>query len=470
VRIEIGSRIGLIDIPSEMRSWFIQHLTFPNPKYDDALNRGRYLGNLEKFIYMFETLPNGIVIPRGWLQIVEGSLINKGYGIEIIDRRVLMDPTNVDSNITLRPYQGPAKQRLLENPNGLLVAPAGSGKTVLGLEVFATLRQKMLWLTHTKRLAAQVRDRILGDDENPPLLSNVEEDDIGLIGSGKFKIGNKITVALVQTLVRRLDMLPEIGREFGLVIVDECHHVPATTFIKVIQHFYAYYLYGLTATPYRRDKMENLMFATLGHPTAEIKRSDVRKARGIMTPSFIVRKPPSVVHEGNDYQEIIKDLVLPNELRSTMIAMDVIAEAKEGNYCIVICTRKVYCEALLKKISQGWKKTGIATGDYSGKQNAEQVKRLEDDEITVLITTFELLGEGFDVKKLNRGFIALPFRERARVEQAVGRIQRTCSGKEDAILYDYVDENIGVLNNQFLNRSRVYSMLGMKILRKEDTL
>jgi len=397
--------------------------------------------------------------------MVETSFLGKGYDIDLVDSRILLEPVDVSSNIVLRPYQAPAKFNILKHPNGVLVAPAGSGKTVLGLEIFATLRQPMLWLTHTKNLAAQVRDRILGTDKDPPLLNDVSKDDIGMIGAGQWKIGKKITIGLVQTLVRNIDKLHEVGREFGLVIVDESHHVPASTFLKVLQYFYAYYMYGLTATPYRRDKLEQLMFAVLGNPNAKISRKDVKKAAGIMTPQVILRNIPSLIYEGNDYNEVLKDFVIPNEQRSNLIVEDVVREAQAGNYCIVICTRKIYCEILHEKILRYWKKAGIANGDYPNKHNKEQVERLKDDEITVLTTTFDLLGEGFDEKKLNRAFIALPFRERVRVEQAVGRVQRTCVGKTDALVYDYIDYNIGILNNQAKSRQFIYGLLGMKAKR-----
>lgn len=816
LKISIGNNILLTDVAPEVTSWFIEHLTFNNPKYQDALDNGRYTANIEKFITMYTLLPNGIVVPRGYLQLIEQSIISRGNKIDIHDSRILLEPIDVQSNISLRPYQAKAKLNLLKHPNGILTAPAGSGKTVMGLELFAALRQRMLWVTHTKRLVEQVRARILGGDGEHPLLSNIEKDDIGMIGSGKWKIGNKITIGLVQTLVRRHLELNEIGREFGLVIIDECliegskivlldgsvkdikdiqdgevttfgkvsnkfvrytnkliklrsgfgtlsgtfthklpyiphsaliskrkdknhyrpvqetdvkmesmcninvddfllvqesiqhthrhtigterarllaliacdghiekhlryiqigivkdkewflneirnnttfanksdirlsnckrgdliireyskeiieylnkyipagnksriivvpsimfntstddiknylqvvfdtegsvtdqitvtmsshefiyeiqhllkkfgivgriipikrksmlrialsgydaflfwkkigfsikrkqdhllnmmketnkfrrlvkynnilyrcmpviekgiikkhtkvydfttdehlfiangvlssncHHVPATTFLKVLQHFYAYYMYGLTATPYRRDKLEAMMFASVGLPNAAVTRQEVKKAEGIMTPKVIVRTIMSSPEEDNDYHRIMNEVVIPNEHRSNLIAEDVVREAKKGNFCIVINTRKVYCEILTEKISKYWSKTGIANGDYSDKHNESQVEKLENGEITVLVTTFDLLGEGFDVKKLNRGFIALPFRERTRVEQAVGRIQRTCDGKKDALLYDYVDENVGILNNQARSRQFVYKALGMRI-------
>lgn len=463
MRISIGNTIALTDISLTTKQWFIDNLTFENPKYKEALDHGRSVRFIEKNISMFTSTPNGIVVPRGMLQTIEGGLLGKGYDIELSDTRVLLEPVDVKSAITLRPYQLPAKKGLLKHPNGVLVAPAGSGKTILGLEVFASLRQRMLWLTHTTRLAQQVKERILGTKDIPPALLNINEKEIGMIGNGKWKIGDKITIALVQTLVRRLDMLPELGREFGLVIVDEVHHLPATTFTKVIQYFYSYYLYGLTATLRRRDKLEGIVNVSIGNPNAIIPREEVKKDGGIITPTVRVKYLTGLIYEGNDYNVALRDFILPNESRSDLITEDIIREAKAGNHCVIISTRKEYCEILYQKISRYWAKCGISTGDYNDTHNTEQLNRLESNSINVLITTFDLLGEGFDVKKLNRCFLVLPMREGVRIEQAVGRIQRSCDGKDTAIVYDYVDTNVGILSNQFRYRCEVYNRLGMKL-------
>lgn len=464
MKLIIDNQLRLLDAPEELRSWFATQLTFDNPLYLEAVKRNRYLRDIHPHIYMYKPLPDGIVLPRGYLQLVEGSMIGKGLDLSIKDNRVLLPPISIKSNIILRSYQKEAKLALLSHPNGMLVAPAASGKTIMGLDIFASLHQNMLWLTHTNRLAKQVIERILGTDGFPPIFPDMKRSEIGFIGAGKFSIGDHITIGMIPTLVRRVVDLPEIGRKFGLVIVDEAHHVPASTFIKVLESFSSYYLYGLTATPYRRDKMEDVMFATIGLANSIIQRKEVKEKGGIITPIVIKRVVPAPIWEDNDYQYIIKELVVPNEKRAVMIATDVLREAYKGNYCIVISTRKVYCEKLFKLINDHWPKSAIATGDYSRKHNDEQVLKLEKDEVTVLVTTFELLGEGFDVQKLNRGFIALPFREKARVEQSIGRIQRTCEGKTDAIMYDYVDENIGILNNQFNHRAKVYESLDIEVV------
>ena len=454
----------MLDSPEELQNWFAVQLTFDNPLYLEAMKRKRYIGNLDPHICMYKSLPKGIVLPRGYLQLIEGSMVGKGLGLSIRDNRVLLPPVSVKSNIVLRSYQKQAKFALLSHSNGMLIAPAASGKTIMGLDIFASLHQSMLWLTHTNRLANQVIERIVGTEDTPPIFSDVNKDEIGFIGGGKYSIGDRITIGMIPTLVRRLVDLPEIGRRFGLVIIDEAHHVPASTFLKVLEHFSSYYLYGLTATPYRRDKMEDIMFAGLGLANSVIHRKEVREKGGIITPIVVKRSVPAPVFDGNDFHYIIRELVLPNEQRRIMIVTDVLREAYKGNYCIVISTRKSYCESLFATINKHWPKSAIATGDYTRKHNDEQVLKLESDEVTVLVTTFELLGEGFDVQKLNRGFIALPFREKARVEQSIGRIQRTCENKSDAIMYDYVDENIGILKNQYRHRAEVYRSLDIKVV------
>lgn len=458
MKIIIDNQLHLFGIPPDLRQYFVENLTFRNPKYDEAVDNGRSTRGIPKTLELYKPGPNGISIPRGYLQIVEECLIGQGLNIEIQDNRIIRPPVEVNSQIRLRPYQAKAKFDLLVHPNGILVAPAASGKTVMGLDLFATLKQKTLWLTHTNRLANQVIDRLLS------MFGDIDKTEVGFIGGGKWRVGERFTVGMIPTLVRRETELLELGREFGLVIVDETHHVPASTFLVVLGYFSSYYLYGLTATPYRRDRLEGMMFATMGLPNSVVERDNLTEVGGIITPKVIKRSVPSQVYDGNDYSTIIRDLLLPNPLRLKMIVQDILNEAQAGNYCIVISIRKIYCEQIHHELERViGDRALIATGDYTKKHNEEQVSIIDRGEANVLVTTFELLGEGFDVRRLNRGFIVLPFRERSRVEQSVGRIQRTAEDKNDAILYDYVDENIGILSNQFLHRSMAYRSLGMKI-------
>lgn len=238
------------------------------------------------------------------------------------------------------------------------------------------------------------------------------------------------------------------------VLSSNCHHCPASTFMQVIGLLNPYYLYGLTATPYRRDKLEKLMFQTIGEERVTISPATVESHGGIIIPTIRYKGISSPTVTGNNIQPILKKHIVDNVARHRLIAGDVLAEAVRGNFCIVISDRREHCESLHELIQAAWPKSSIATGKYSRKYVDEQVRKYNDGEITVLTTTFALLGEGFDVPFLNRAFIAFPFRAENKAEQLIGRVQRSYPGKKDAVVYDYVDVNIGVLANQFYNKNR----------------
>jgi len=210
------------------------------------------------------------------------------------------------------------------------------------------------------------------------------------------------------------------------------------------------------------------MFNAMGEVGYEITLKEVADQGSIMAPKVIYRTIRSPVVQDNNMARILKKLINDNK-RNNIIVGDVLKEAHSGNFCIVVSDRKVHCETLCELISLGWDKVGIATGDYSKKYVEEQVQRYYNGEITVLCTTFALLGEGFDVPFMNRAFIATPFRAEAKVEQLIGRIQRTAENKKDAIVFDYVDADIGVLKNQFYSgsakscRHNVYMRLGLEV-------
>jgi len=210
----------------------------------------------------------------------------------------------------------------------------------------------------------------------------------------------------------------------------------------------------------------------LGKQTTIVPLDRVKKDGGVIMPVVRFREIRSNRYDGNDIQHILSKFIVDNDKRTDIIVSDVIREAKEGRFCIVISDRREHCEKLYKKISMGWEKTGIATGHYSKKYVKKQVDAYNNNDITALVATSSLLGEGFDVPFLDRAFITMPFRSMAKAEQLIGRIQRSYDGKKDAVVYDYVDVDIGVLKNQFFgrgkgSRSKTYLKLGVEIYKVE---
>src|SRR3989338_9797375 len=145
--------------------------------------------------------------------------------------------------------------RILEYDRCVLEAQPGFGKTIVALQYIVKRHQPELIIVHTKELLQQWKKSI---EQNFAL----KKGDLGIIGGRKWKIGKLITIASHQTLVRR--NLAEIKNAFGCLVIDECHHVPATTFLSVVRQFSAPYVLGLTATPYRKDKLERLMVYSVG--------------------------------------------------------------------------------------------------------------------------------------------------------------------------------------------------------------
>ena len=465
MRIEISNTIKIRGAPHEIKDPLVKYLTVENPEYLQAAAKGRSTRGIPRFINNYDYIYNGIAIPRGCrkmlLELIDTYRVTN---VQIEDKRTIFERMEIPSStIKYRPYQIEPMVKLASNEEGLLVAPPGSGKTVMGLSLVPIVGQPCLWLTHTDRLAKQVRDRV------NIFLPTLKGDAVGNIGGGKWKVGKVFTVGMVQTIVRRLSLLESIKNHFGIVILDEAHHCPASTFLEVVTRLNPFFLYALTATPYRRDGLEVIMFQAIGDAAAAISTKEVAKHGGIVIPIVKYRAIRSKTIEDNNTNRLIREHIINNDDRNKIIVSDVVREARIGNFCIVISDRRAHCETLYNLISIGWPKTGIATGKYTKKEVDEQVEKFYNNEITVLVTTFDLLGEGFDVDFLNRAFITTPFRAEGKVEQLVGRIQRSAEGKIDAIVYDYVDVDIGVFRDQFHNRynfsrSRAYKRLGVKVI------
>jgi len=200
-----------------------------------------------------------------------------GLCYQVLDRRLLLPSVTFEADIELRPYQRHPVAEALKRKGGMIVAPPGSGKTVMAMAIIAGAGQPALWLTHTKDLADQARERAVE-------FLGLDADEIGMIGAGRRQIGKRLTIGMVQTLAK--GMSDELANRVGLVVLDEAHHAPAATFTEVLNRLPARYRYGLTATPYRRDGLHPIMFYTCGYMIAEVARSDLFHEGRIIRPQI----------------------------------------------------------------------------------------------------------------------------------------------------------------------------------------
>ncbi len=469
MKIIISNKIRVIGAPESLKNILIDLLKVENSKYNDALRQGYSTYKIDPYIYNFSILPDdSMLLPRGIRKFLLAAASKANIPVEVQDESTLLPPNfEIDSSrIVYRGYQARGIKKLVQNREGVLVSAPGSGKTIMGLSLLPLFGQPMLWLTHNDRLFKQTKERL---DEFFPSLT---KHDIGLIGRGKWSVGKLITIAMVPTLSsnKNIEKIQKIQNSFGILVLDEAHHCPATTFTKVVSQFNPFYIFGLTATPYRRDKLEKLMFQILGQDSVKIPLQEVVDERGIILPTVKYVPIKSDSYDNYDFNNIITKHIIPNYKRNALITGDVLKEAREGNACIVISGRRAHCTILYEMIKKHWDKTAITTGEYDKKHIDEQIDKFYKRENTVLVATGDLLGEGFDVDFLNRGFLAMPFRTEGKTEQIIGRLLRVTEDKKDAVLYDYVDVDIGMLNSQFRTRSNrecrynAYMRLGVPIV------
>ena len=327
---------------------------------------------------------------------------------------------------------------------GLIVAPPGSGKTVIGLEIIAKKQQPALIIVHRKQLAEQWIESI-------QTFLGIPKKDIGVIGQGKGKVGNKITVAMIQSLSKKLEKQPELANSFGTVLIDECHHIPAATYNNTIAKLLPYYQYGLTATPFRKYNDGKIIFIHLGEIIAEIKPNEIetyKRAR------IVVRKTDFnfPFNSKTDQFETLSKVLIHDTGRNQLIINDVIQEVKNGNRAIIITERKDHIETLNQFLKQSYE-TITLSGNDSENERKDKWGKLKMGNYQILITTGQFFGEGSDLQNISRLFLAYPFSFKGKLIQYIGRVQRS---EITPVIYDYHDHKIDYLHRLFLKRNVHY--------------
>jgi superfamily II DNA or RNA helicase len=284
----------------------------------------------------------------------------------------------------------------------------------------------------------------------------IESEAVGFIGGGKKVIGEKITVALVQSLYKCAD---EVAEHIGFLVVDECHRCPSRTFIEAFSCFDSQYMLGLSATPYRRDQLSKLIFWHLGDKHHEVDKSqlvetgDVLPAKVIWChTNFTARYDPVL-----EYSKMLSELAADTE-RNILIASDVAGESgRNKGVCLILSDRKAHCENLQAILRFRFKlESELLTGDLDIAERQKVPERINKGEVKIVIATGQLIGEGFDCKDLTTLFLATPIKFSGRLLQYLGRVLRPAAGKKYARVYDYVDVHVETLLKAANARQRVY--------------
>ena len=449
--IDLSNKLTISEDPEFLESVIQDRLTFANPKYLDNLKMNRWNGETPEYLKFYDYTENGdMILPRGFISQLVSLCRYYGSEFKIDDRRRMLPEVEFTFEGQLRPFQMQAVNAMLSRDFGTLSAPTGSGKTVMALSLIAEHRQTALIIVHTKELLNQWVDRI-------GTFLSIPADEIGVIGGGKKTIGDRITVALVQSLYK---CAGEVSQHIGHLVVDECHRAPSRTFTEAVSAFDSKYMLGLSATPWRRDKLSKLIFWHIGDVQHEIDRADLEDTGDILKADVIFRETAFIPYSDptTEYSKMLSELTA-DQGRNTLIAGDVAKEASNGSgICLVLSDRKQHCEDLrtILKVGHGID-AAVLTGDLSAQARQDIVERLNNGKIKVLVATGQLIGEGFDCKGLSTLFLATPMRFSGRVTQYLGRVLRPAPGKTVARVFDYVDIEVPQLVASAKARQRVYS-------------
>ena len=456
----VGNQLRIQEPTADLLGWCKKNMVLANPDYAKKVRMHLWLGNTPQKLYLMQWDGDTLVLPYGCLNTV----LSMGE-CEVIND--LPTPKEVDfgCSVPLYDYQEAAKEAMLKAYYGILQSPAGSGKTQVGIALAAALGRKTLWLTHTRDLLSQSKNR--AEQYMSPSLT-------GTITEGRVQIGKAITFATVQTMCNI-----DLGRYrdvWDCIIVDECHRVAGTPtsvtqFSKVLNSLAARHKYGLSATVHRADGMIAATYALLGQIAYQVP--DAAVAEKVMTVSVL----PRPTHQGLSREFLDTDgtiiyAKLVNFLadrydRNELIAADLVEN--RNHYNLILSDRLSHLEYLMKHLPHDLRDQAVMV---DGKMTSKKAKAMREQAIEdmrqgrkrYLFATYSLAKEGLDIPRLDRLYLATPQKDYAVITQSIGRIARTFEGKAEPVVYDYVDEGIQYLVRSYKKRCATYRKCGCKFI------
>ncbi len=436
-------------VNDEFDDEIVKLLTIQNPKYLENERMERWQGDTPKQLTFYEQDDNRLYVPRGAIASIIKICNKRNIKPTLIDETIALPNTSFNFNGTLHPFQETAVAKMLPHEEGTLCAPTGSGKTVVALYMIAERKQPSLIIVHTKGLLSQWQEKI-------KTFLGIPKRDIGQIGDDEIRIGEKITIALIQSL-RNIKNLPMIGH----LIADECHRIPGTTFYETIKKFNCKYLLGLSATPYRRDGLTKLIHWYAGPIQYKIDPRELMRLGYISKIRPIIRRTNFISQlkdPSTEFSKLLSEITKDKE-RNQLITTDVTTEANQGETCLILTDRKEHCLTLETLLDHSQLKVSQLTGDHSTEHRDNTIEKINDNNLDALIATSQLLGEWFDCENISAVFLAIPISSAGRLIQYIGRGLRPKPGKEFTKIYDYHDPNVRCLYNGFKARLKVYKDL-----------
>lgn len=458
-------RLKKTAVPQELLSQLRNELTRENPAYHQMAalraaqpHKYRYTKMPPSTICSIGDSDSSIFIPRGFRRRLIQLANEHGKLLKFHDKTISFK-RNTDiifnGNITLKDYQRQALSKLALGREGALVAPCGAGKTVIGISLMCAIAQPTLVLVHTTDLMQQWHRELAALCTMPT--------QAGQWGGG-VKRRETVTVATIQTLVKmQPDDLREFLDHFGCVILDECHHCPADTFLAIINFCRARYRFGLTATPKRKDKLEFLMTDVIGPILLEIDDDElVKEGRSQQCDVTEIYTATYTKHTARDWTKLIKALI-EDESRNRLIVNTAVSCWENGDQQLILSDRVSHCHELYKLLSRTGMNVQLLVGSVSKTVREKIIQDAKQGLVDAIIAT-KVADEGLDIETLSVIHLTCPTEHESLLKQRIGRIRRPVEGKV-SVVYDYIDSRVPACLRMALNRRRLYKRWGFSITK-----
>lgn len=483
VRIVLADRIYIDSsgMSNKTKRQIRRMATFSNKQYfqNQAMDMPNY--DESRFIYLGSDEGKYIVLPRGLREDILKKFDNAGIRYKIEDKRTQGRELNISFKGELRESQIPAAETMLENETGILHAATAFGKTVVCCDMIARRGISTLILVDRADLMNQWikrLDEFLDIDEELPEYqtktgrTRKRKSLIGNLQGAHDTLTGIVDVAMIRSLKKKDGFHPML-KEYAQVYFDECHHAASESAIEVLQEINAKYVYGVTATPKRGDgkeKINEFLLGPIRYRFTAKDRAEEQNIDHLVYPRFTRTVKPhhlSKTPYGNDAYELIRN----NDVRDEQIIRDVADCVQAGRTPVVLTKYVDHANKLSERLKKYADRLILLTGANGTKARRAQVKELnevDDSDSLILVGTGSLLGEGFDFPRLDTLFMATPVSGENVVEQYVGRLNRDYDGKENVIVYDYVDSHIPKFDKMYAARLKAYKKIGYELCVNMD--
>ena len=443
-------------LPQPLANRLIRLAAFQNPEFYKAQAMRLSVWDTPRVIGCAENYPLHIALPRGCLDAANELMRDNGIRCDLRDERFTGNAIDVGFAGTLRLDQETAVSAMLHHDTGVLCAPTAFGKTVTAAAIIARRGVNTLVLVHRTELLKQWQERLR-------VFLDLKPGDIGTIGGGQAKPTGKIDIAVMQSLSRQGEVDPLV-ETYGHVIVDECHHIGAVSFEAILKRVQAKYVLGLTATPFRRDGQQPIIFMQCG-PIRYTASTPAGAPHDLSVAPHMRLKPIELPPDAG-IQEVFRHLAGDQE-RTTAIAAEIRGAFHLGRKVLVLTERTEHLDAIRVALEGKVPSLFVLHGRMSKRQRAALTTELAElplDTAHVLLATGKLVGEGFDHPPLDTLVLAMPISWKGTLQQYAGRLHREHATKTDVRIIDFVDAGHPALLRMWDKRQRGYKTMGYRVV------